>query len=411
MRTAQAAEIRCPADLKITASPGRSYATLTLTKDSVWWAQADCPVSVSRGGTRQYAIGTTPVTFKSSCGVECTANVVVADTEPPRIQCPHNGVYLKTADYGKPYADLDLEVATATDNHGLPTDDPISAVYTGSTTCQGGCAALVLTFTLPSGDRFVRLQKRKYYVGDTGTVRFTARDTTGLTQSCDMQVRILDREKPRLTCPSGLLRAEADPGRRTAKLSTLVVTDEYTAVPTPFWGGGSGLLRYFRGDQFGLKDNADPSPTITAAFVHEKTPVGPLGISFTAASVTGICLACKSDGTGDQFPACNAQPPPNGAMGALPPKLSTPPPLSLSLALSLVPCCSLCVTRSFHRSVCVAQPSRDHHCPRHRHALCEVSRAIFLPTAYLLGAPPPHLWQATVGSLATTCSSLWETLR
>ena len=288
------ASLRCPDDLELEALARKSYSRYTITPNDAWWAQKtaedSCTISCSHTGTFQYTVGETEVVFLSSCGPTCTARVVVTDAEAPYIACPYNGRLVTKSDPGKYATELALDAATYTDNHRM-SETPLSAAVAGT-------PAAIREFRGPGGGVVRKLATRLYTVGLETTVTFTAQDETGNTQSCDVVVEVLDRERPRMACPTEALVAESDAGLAGAKLGSLVLAQEFSGpAELAFWQGGSGgRAVFFTHAQLGVTDNAPGKATLTAEFQHEsQQAVGPqAGARFIADSESGGCSLCRS---------------------------------------------------------------------------------------------------------------------
>jgi hypothetical protein len=155
--------LTCPANITQNNAAGLCGATVNYPAPTT---SGDCGiVTCSPPSGSFFAVGTTTVTCTSATGSSCTFNVIVNDTEPPKINCPSDITMCN--DPGQCSAKVSFNV-TATDN----------------------CAVQSLVCTPPSGSIFSK---------GTNTVTCVATDTSGNTTSCSFNVIVNDCEPPKVT--------------------------------------------------------------------------------------------------------------------------------------------------------------------------------------------------------------------
>ncbi len=144
--------------------------------------------------------GSVLVVFEASdaCGntSTCSANVIIADTSNPNINCPTN---------------LVLQVGDASN------DNQISS-WLNSATATDACGQVSITNSFSEGN----------YVTSCGdarsqTVTFTATDECGNISTCNAEINIQDTTPPTVTCPSDLILECGDAGN-DAQISTWLNT-------------------------------------------------------------------------------------------------------------------------------------------------------------------------------------------
>jgi len=187
--------ITCSTNIVANTDPGqcsKSNVTFVVT------AVDDCdpnPVIVcnpTNGSTFPKGTNTVNCTATDAAGnsTNCSFTVTIRDLELPSVSCPSNIV--ANTDPGLCSKSNVTWVATATDN----------------------CPDVVTNCNPPSGSTFAK---------GTNTVRCTATDSSGNTNSCSFTVTIYDVEPPSVHCPSNIV-ATADPGHSSKSNVTWVAT-------------------------------------------------------------------------------------------------------------------------------------------------------------------------------------------
>jgi len=169
----------CPSNITVNAANGRCNA-------QVFWnpptASDNCPgVSLSTDHLpgEFYPVGTTVVTYTATDHAGqttiCTFNVTVVDNQDPVITCPAN--ITVNNDVDRCSASIVITPATATDNCDVLSVDGVRSDN--------------------------RPLNADYPVGTT-IITWTATDVHNNTSQCNQIIRVLDRQAPAITCPSGI---------------------------------------------------------------------------------------------------------------------------------------------------------------------------------------------------------------
>ena len=186
--------LTCPANLLLTADPGRcSRSNATFTVSATDNCSVTNLVSIPPSGS-SFPVGVTTVTNiatdASGNTSVCTFTVTVTNTQNPVIDCPNNLVL--SADPGRcSRSNVTFNVSAAVN-----------------------CGLTNLVSTPPSGSTFP--------VGTT-TVTNRATDGSGNTSTCTFTVTITDNQNPTITCPANLVLA-ADASRCTRSNVTFTVS-------------------------------------------------------------------------------------------------------------------------------------------------------------------------------------------
>jgi hypothetical protein len=158
-----ACTLNCPATVTQANDAGLCGATVNYPAPTT---SGGCGTVISSPPSGSFfPVGTTTVTSTSATGSSCTFNVIVNDTEPPKINCPSDITMCN--DPGQCSAQVSFTV-TATDN----------------------CAVQSLVCTPPSGSIFPK---------GTNTVTCVATDPSGNATSCSFNVIVNDCEPPKVT--------------------------------------------------------------------------------------------------------------------------------------------------------------------------------------------------------------------
>ncbi|MCX6923809.1 MAG: HYR domain-containing protein, partial [Verrucomicrobia bacterium] len=194
IRDLELPSVNCPSNIVANTDPGqcsKSNVTFTAT------ATDNCPgVTVSclppSGSMFQKGVTTVKCTATDAAGNtnSCSFTVTIRDLEPPSVNCPSNIV--ANTDPGQCSKSNVTFTATATDN----------------------CPGVTVSCLPPSGSMFPK--------GVT-TVKCTATDAAGNTNSCSFTVTIRDLELPNVNCPSNIV-ANTDPGQCSKSNVTFTAT-------------------------------------------------------------------------------------------------------------------------------------------------------------------------------------------
>jgi Leucine-rich repeat (LRR) protein len=211
--------ITCPTTQQRNTDPGLCTYTTLATEFDPTTLSDNCPgigqaqYSLSSGGTGSASLsgqifqkGTTTVTWSVTDAAgnpkTCSFNVIIKDAEAPGITCPANAT--RNTDAGLcTYATQNTEF------------DPTSS--------NDNCAVVSTTYLLSgaSGGTGPNTLSGKVLNNGTTTVRWTAADAAGNTQSCTFTVTVTDNEPPAISCPPDQTR-------------TIIANCTYTVVGAEF---------------------------------------------------------------------------------------------------------------------------------------------------------------------------------
>ena len=222
--------ITCQENFSVSTDPDKCSAVVTYTPPP-----ADCPCSGGGAGKPQRSkeVGVKPTTSpkqNESCSVvcspapgstfpkgtttvtcmvtdsfgntaQCSFNITVNDTQPPKVSCPGN--ITQSTDPNQCSAKVNY-TATANDN------------------CDG---PLTPTCSPPSGSTFQK---------GTTTVTCMATDSSQNTGSCSFTVTVVDTQPPTITCPADVMTS-------TAAASCPIFSGNVVTFPNPTTGDNCGV--------------------------------------------------------------------------------------------------------------------------------------------------------------------------
>jgi hypothetical protein len=158
--------LTCPANIAKNNDPNQCGAIVSYLPPKT---SGTCPtITCSPPSGAFFQVGTTNVFCNAGAEASCAFQVLVADVEVPRLNCPANITF----------AVAQGQVSTVI-NYALPV--PVD-----------NCTSVTVNCLPPSGTNFP--------LGTT-TVTCTARDASGNTATCAFSANVLDREAPAIECP------------------------------------------------------------------------------------------------------------------------------------------------------------------------------------------------------------------
>lgn len=224
----QAPSITCPANQSVNTDLGVCAANVSYptpaasdnctlpTGQPTWVSGGNAPTASGNSQTATFSKGITTVQWKVTDGAgltrTCTFRVVVNDREKPTLTCPSN--IQVNATVGACSAIVTYTAPSFTDN------------------CAPTSGTAVRTSGLPSGSSFP---------AGTAAVVFRATDAAGTTNTCSMQVTVVDNEAPVVTCPaSTTVTGSGIPCAAQVFYGSVTASDNCSGTLTPFLDSGLG---------------------------------------------------------------------------------------------------------------------------------------------------------------------------